>query len=85
MLARMARLRPGSWRALGHKTPKFVLNYCRPANQKLLGDEAAYILNLPFAKRAKGRAIKAACRSATLKVVQTQIVARRTRRKRSNT
>jgi hypothetical protein len=37
--------------ALGHKTPKMALYYCRLANQKLLADQAADILDIAFGER----------------------------------
>jgi integrase len=54
MLAENGATVPQIMAALGHRTPKMALYYCRLANQKLLADQAADILDLAFAKRAEG-------------------------------
>src|SRR5205814_3345377 len=46
MLAENGATVPQIMSALGHKTPKMALYYCRLANQKLLADQAADILDL---------------------------------------
>jgi integrase len=56
--------------ALGHKTPKMALYYCRLANQKLLAEQAADILDLAFARRAEGRAARVDKRRASIKAVK---------------
>ena len=55
--------------ALGHKTPKMALYYCRLANQKLLADQAADILDIAFGERTERRVAMFAKRRAGLKVV----------------
>jgi integrase len=56
--------------ALGHKTPKMALYYCRLANQKKLAEQAADILDLAFGERRERRAARVAKRRASIKVVE---------------
>lgn len=44
--------------ALGHKTPKMALYYCRLANQRLLNDQAAEIIDAVFEKREAAKVAK---------------------------
>jgi integrase len=69
MLAENGATVPQIMAALGHKTPKMALYYCRLANQKLLAEQASEILDLAFAKRGERREAKVAKRRAVLKVV----------------
>lgn len=69
MLAENGATVPQIMAALGHKTPKMALYYCRLANQKLLADQAADILDLAFAKRDDASARRVAARRKGLKVV----------------
>jgi integrase len=69
MLAENGATVPQIMAALGHKTPKMALYYCRLANQKLLADQAADILDLAFADRDDRRKAKVAKRRADLRVV----------------
>ena len=55
--------------ALGHKTPKMALYYCRLADQKKLADQAADILDLAFEQRDEARANRAVERRSRLKLV----------------
>ena len=68
--ARDQRRRHDRARSLGHKTPKMALYYCRLANQKLLAEQAADILDLAFAKRAEGREGRVAARRNQIKRVK---------------
>jgi integrase len=70
MLAENGATVPQIMAALGHKTPKMALYYCRLANQKLLADQAADILDLAFGERADRRAAKVAERRAGFKAVR---------------
>ena len=69
MLAENGATVPQIMAALGHKTPKMALYYCRLANQKLLADQAADILDIAFAGRQKVRDAKVQKRRSTLKLV----------------
>jgi integrase len=69
MLAENGATVPQIMAALGHKTPKMALYYCRLANQKLLADQAADILDIAFGERTERRQAKAAKRRASMKVV----------------
>jgi integrase len=69
MLAENGATVPQIMAALGHKTPKMALYYCRLANQKLLADQAADILDIAFGERAERRQAKVAIRRASMKVV----------------
>ena len=73
MLAENGATVPQIMAALGHKTPKMALYYCRLANQKLLAEQASEILDLAFAKRGSEREAKTAANVAAararLKVV----------------
>jgi integrase len=69
MLAENGATVPQIMAALGHKTPKMALYYCRLANQKLLADQAADILDIAFGERAERRQAKVAGRRASMKVV----------------
>jgi integrase len=69
LLAENGATVPQIMAALGHKTPKMALYYCRLANQKLLADQAADILDIAFAGREAGRQAKVAKRRASLKLV----------------
>jgi integrase len=74
MLAENGATVPQIMAALGHKTPKMALYYCRLANQKLLAEQASEILDLAFAKRGEQREAKAtaevAANRARLKLVR---------------
>jgi integrase len=74
MLAENGATVPQIMAALGHKTPKMALYYCRLANQKLLAEQASEILDLAFAKRGERREAKRAANVAAararLKVVR---------------
>jgi integrase len=70
MLAENGATVPQIMAALGHKTPKMALYYCRLANQKLLAEQAADILDLGFAKRAEGREGRVAARRNQIKRVK---------------
>jgi integrase len=70
MLAENGATVPQIMAALGHKTPKMALYYCRLANQKLLAEQAADILDLAFAKRAEGREGRAAARRNQIRRVK---------------
>jgi integrase len=69
MLAENGATVPQIMAALGHRTPKMALYYCRLANQKLLADQAADILDLAFEKRDASRQGRVARRRAAMKVV----------------
>jgi integrase len=69
MLAENGASVPQIMAALGHKTPKMALYYCRLANQKLLADQAADILDIAFGERAERRQAKIAKRRADIKVI----------------
>jgi integrase len=69
MLAENGATVPQIMAALGHKTPKMALYYCRLANQKLLADQAADILDIAFGERAERRQAKVAQRRSNMKVV----------------
>ena len=69
MLAENGATVPQIMAALGHKTPKMALYYCRLANQKLLADQAADILDIAFGERAERRQAKVAGRRASMKMV----------------
>jgi integrase len=69
MLAENGATVPQIMAALGHKTPKMALYYCRLADQTRLADQAADILDLAFADRGDRRAAKVAKRRSGLKVV----------------
>ena len=56
MLAENGATVPMIMAALGHKTPKMALYYCRLANQNKLADQAADVLDLAFGERAERRA-----------------------------
>jgi integrase len=68
MLAENGATVPQIMAALGHKTPKMALYYCRLANQKKLADQAADILDIAFAGRGDARQAQVARRRAGLKV-----------------
>ncbi len=70
MLAENGATVPQIMAALGHKTPKMALYYCRLANQKMLADQAADILDLAFAGRQVNRQARVAKRRAGLRVVE---------------
>jgi len=70
LLAENGATVPQIMAALGHKTPKMALYYCRLANQKLLADQAADILDLAFAKRAEGRDERVAERRRQIRQVK---------------
>jgi site-specific recombinase XerD len=70
MLAENGATVPQIMAALGHKTPKMALYYCRLANQKLLAEQAADILDLAFAKRAEGREGRIAARRNQIRRVK---------------
>ena len=55
---------------LGHKSPKLALYYCRLANQALLCDQAAEILNKVFNRRAAAKEAKAKARRALIREVK---------------
>jgi integrase len=69
MLAENGATVPQIMAALGHRTPKMALYYCRLANQKLLADQAADILDIAFGHRAERRTAKVSARRANIKVV----------------
>lgn len=69
MLAEGGATVPQIMAALGHRTPKMALYYCRLANQKLLADQAADILDIAFGERGDRRQAKVAQRRAGIKVV----------------
>jgi integrase len=69
MLAENGATVPQVMAALGHKTPKMALYYCRLANQKKLADQAADIFDLAFAGREASLQNRVAKRRAGLKVV----------------
>jgi integrase len=69
MLAENGATVPQIMAALGHKTPKMALYYCRLANQKKLADQAADILDLAFAGREASRQARVFKRRADLKLV----------------
>jgi integrase len=69
LLAENGATVPQIMAALGHKTPKMALYYCRLANQKLLADQAADILDIAFGERAERRQAKVATRRASMKIV----------------
>jgi integrase len=70
MLAENGATVPQIMAALGHKTPKMALYYCRLANQKLLAEQASDILDLAFAKRAEGREGRVAARRNQIRRVR---------------
>ena len=55
--------------ALGHKTPKMALYYCRLADQKKLADQAADILDMVFERRDAARASRVTERRSRLRIV----------------
>jgi integrase len=55
--------------ALGHKTPKLALYYCRLANQKKLNEQAAEIIDMVFERKAAAKAAKVAVRRAQIRPV----------------
>jgi integrase len=70
MLAENGASVPQIMAALGHKTPKMALYYCRLANQKLLADQAADILDIAFGERDERRQAKVSARRASFKAVR---------------
>jgi hypothetical protein len=68
MLAENGATVPQIMAALGRKTPKMALYYCRLPNQKLLADPAADVLDLAFAGREEGRQARIARRRGDLKL-----------------
>jgi integrase len=70
MLAENGATVPQIMAALDHKTPKMALYYCRLANQKLLAEQAADILDLAFANRAEGREARVAERRNQIRRVK---------------
>jgi integrase len=70
MLAENGATVPQIMAALGHKTPKMALYYCRLANQNKLADQAADILDLAFAGREEGRQARVQKRRNGLKLVE---------------
>lgn len=70
LLAENGATVPQIMAALGHKTPKMALYYCRLANQKLLADQAADILDIAFGERAERRQAKVTKRRVGMKVVR---------------
>jgi integrase len=69
MLAENGATVPQIMAALGHKTPKMALYYCRLANQNKLADQAADILDLAFAGREEGRQARIVKRRNGLKLI----------------
>lgn len=69
MLAENGATVPQIMAALGHKTPRMALYYCRLANQNKLADQAADILDLAFAGRESSRQARVAKRRSDLTVV----------------
>jgi integrase len=69
LLAENGATVPQIMAALGHKTPKMALYYCRLANQRLLAEQAADILDIAFAGRQAKREAKVQSRRAGLKLV----------------
>jgi integrase len=69
MLAENGATVPQIMAALGHKTPKMALYYCRLADQSRLADQAADILDLAFGAREGRRQARVAKRRSTLKLV----------------
>lgn len=55
--------------ALGHTTPKLALYYCRLANQRLLNEQAAAIIDDVFEREAADKAAKVAARRAQIRRV----------------
>jgi integrase len=70
MLAENGATVPQIMAALGHKTPKMALYYCRLANQKLLADQAADILDIAFGARGDRRAAKVAAARGQIRRVK---------------
>lgn len=66
MLAENGATVPQIMAALGHRTPKMALYYARLANQRLLSDQAAQIIDLAF---GKAMAERTARRRAKLRAV----------------
>ena len=69
LLAENGATVPQIMAALGHKTPKMALYYCRLADQNKLADQAADILDLAFAGREGRRQARVAKHHSTLKLV----------------
>lgn len=55
MLAENGATVPQIMAALGHKTPRMALYYCRLANQRLLSEQASAIIDTAFEKRLAAR------------------------------
>jgi hypothetical protein len=69
MLAENGATVPQIIAALGHRTPKMALYYCRLANQKPIADQAADIPDIAFGERAERRQSKVALHRARFKIV----------------
>jgi integrase len=69
MLAENGATVPQIMAALGHKTPKLALYYCRLANQRQLSDQASEIVDMVFDREAKDKEVKVKARRARIREV----------------